>query len=1223
MKLIASVKQELDDIIQNVVHACNVDAAVIYLSKNEGFHLFGSMGFGDSIDPKSNISALAFFEEFFDKEQSIFVVEDVKNHPQLSPSPLFLQQHDAGFFAGICLRADTEDMLGLLCIFSKQPKTLSAVERTLFGYFAKNAEQGLRVDNLYKAQEHLLSAELVSKNESSFRVLCEMLPLGIFSTDGDGKCTYTNPKWREICGLTLEESLGDGWQESLHPEDKEHIFNTWQRQTDSKEEFGYEFKMIHKNGIIRNVYAFAKPVANEHGEIIGYMGTVQDITAQKARHHDDNILLDTLKNEFIVSITDTSGNILEVNDAFCDISQYSSEELIGSNHRIINSGTHSKAFFKDLWQTLKNKTTWHGEICNRAKDGSLYWVDSVITPLVDTNGEINRYVSIRSDISEKKKQQLELRKSQTLLDRTGKLAGVGGWEVDLKDQTVYWSDETRKIHGVDDTYQPTLEEAINFYAPEARPIIAKAVENAVITGDNWDFELPFIQKDGTHIWVRAAGSVVHENGEAIKLIGAFQNVTERVLQNREIDVARARFELATDSGKIGVWEFDISTGSLKWDKWMYRLYGLESRAQNESYEFWTSFLHPDDKQKTETLVADAIENIAQYDTEFRIVWNDNSIHHIRATARVTRDEHGRPLKMIGANWDVTDLTEITQKLSLQRELLEVTLESIGDAVITTDAQGNTTWLNPIAQQLTGWSNKDAIGRDLGHIFHIVNEDTRLRTENPVETCLEQGRIVGLANHTILISRDGKEYGIEDSAAPIRSASGEILGAVLVFHDVTEQRRLSNEISYQATHDSLTGLVNRLEFETRLRRLLQKPKSDNTSHALLYIDLDQFKIINDTCGHSVGDKALQQISDLLKQIIRDRDTVARLGGDEFGVILEHCSVKQAIRVSEAICQQMDEFRFIHDNRRFRIGTSIGLVSIDERWTTTSSILQAADKSCYAAKEAGRNRVHIWSESDLAMRTRQGEMQWTTRIENALDENRFILYAQRLTNLDSDSEGIHAEILVRLQGEDGSTILPGAFFPAAERFHLASRIDRWVLKNAIKWLDERPTELFQRIDLLCINLSGQSVGDRAFHKYAYEIFNGLSAQTCTKICLEITETAAITNLTDASLFVEQVSNLGVRVALDDFGAGASSFDYLKKLPVDILKIDGHFIQDLIDDPLDEAAVRCFVEVANIMNLKTVAEFVDSPEILNRVKQLGIDYAQGFLSHKPEPVDLAIKL
>ncbi len=1192
------------------------------MTKKERLHISSSIGLGVSKESNCDLSAYAFFEEFLDTNTGLFVIDDVESDPFFSSNNFVFDRLNARFFAGVGLFADDGELLGLFCVSDSKPKTLTSTQGSILRYFAKSAEKSLRADYTFQAQQLVLSSDLAIKNDNNFQVLCEILPLGIFTTDSDGKCTYTNPKWREIYGLSLEDSLGDGWQNGLHPDDKPHIFGTWQHHTELKEEFGYEFRTKHKTGETRIVYAYAKPVLDETKKIVGYVGTVQDITSQKERHHDDNVLLDTLRSEFIVSITDTSGEIIEVNEAFCAISQYTREELIGKNHRIINSGTHTKEFFNGLWQTLRNRGAWHGEICNRAKDGSLYWVDSVITPLVNCRGEIDRYISIRSDISQKKTQEQELIKSRTLLRKTGQLAGVGGWEVNLEDKSIYWSDETRKIHGVDDEYQPNLDEAIEFYAPEARKIISKAIEDSIETGASWDYELPFIQHNGTQIWVRAAGSVEHENGKPTKILGAFQDITERVKQSREVDAARARFELATDSGKIGVWELDVCTNALKWDSWMYRLYGVESREQIETYEFWSSFLHHEDKESTEKLVATSIADMTQLDTEFRIVWNDNSVHYIRATARITCDEFGQPLKMIGANWDVTDLREATNKISMQRELLEVTLESIGDAVITTDAQGYTTWLNPIAQQLTGWSNKDAIGRQLGHIFHIVNEDTRLRTENPVETCLNQGRIVGLANHTILISRDGEEYGIEDSAAPIRSSKGDILGAVLVFHDVTEQRRLSNEISYQATHDSLTDLVNRMEFETRLRRLLRQPVNEKQPHALLYIDLDQFKIVNDTCGHSVGDKALQQVSKLMQEVIRTRDTLARLGGDEFGVLLEHCSVEKAIRVAETICQQMDTFRFTHENHRFRIGASVGLVSIDERWTTTSALMQAADKSCYAAKEAGRNRVHIWSESDLAMRTRQGEMQWTTRIESALDEKRFELYAQRLITSDCNKSGIHAEVLVRLRDTDGAIILPGAFFPAAERFHLATRIDRWVLRNAIDWLVTRPKNLQDDIDMLCINLSGQSVGDRAFHSFANEILNEIDEHVCSKICLEITETAAITNLTDASLFIEQVSSLGVLVALDDFGAGASSFDYLKKLSVDILKIDGQFIRDLMDDPLDEAAVRCFVEVANIVGLKTVAEFVGTQEVFDRVKALGIDFSQGFLLHEPEPIDLAIK-
>jgi EAL domain-containing protein (putative c-di-GMP-specific phosphodiesterase class I) len=280
------------------------------------------------------------------------------------------------------------------------------------------------------------------------------------------------------------------------------------------------------------------------------------------------------------------------------------------------------------------------------------------------------------------------------------------------------------------------------------------------------------------------------------------------------------------------------------------------------------------------------------------------------------------------------------------------------------------------------------------------------------------------------------------------------------------------------------------------------------------------------------------------------------------------------------------------------------------------MQAADTSCYAAKDAGRNRVHVWFDTDQAMHARHGEMQWATRLEQALDEDRFVLYAQRIEALGEGSSGLHAEVLIRMLDPDGSLIPPGAFLSAAERFHMATRIDRWVLRRAVQQI--RALRDLKALDTLCINLSGQSVGDRAFHRHAIDAFTEAGSAVCQRICLEITETAAVTNMADASIFIEEVRALGVRVALDDFGAGASSFGYLKTLQVDLLKIDGSFIRDVIDDPLDDAAVRCFVDVARVVGVKTVAEFVDRPEVLARVREIGIDYAQGFLLHRPVPIE-----
>ena len=1348
----SSPEVEFDALVEAAALVCNVPISLISLVDAERQWFKANVGLPGATETPRDMAFCAYAIHYND----IFEVEDATKDSRFSDNPLVMSNPNIRFYAGAPLRLTNGANVGTLCVIDVQPHKLDEKQRAILASLAKAAVKALEarralfeVQRTIKQMSHM-SMQLL-ESEGRFRALSEASPLGIFSTDSNGSCTYTNSQWQNIYGLSFEESLGDGWQAGLHPDDKEKVFSEWQAKAPLGAEFNVEFRTLHKDGAVRHVHARAKPIVSVDEEITGFVGSVEDITEHKKLTLENNALLDTIRANFIMSITKINGDIIEVNDNFCRLSKYPREELIGRPHRIVNAGFHPDSFFSNMWLTITNGSSWRSELCNRAKDGSVYWVDCVITPLANESGEIDRYISIRTDItarktaqaelisekqyfasviegagagtwewniqtgytrfneqwanilgytleelspisvqtwldlthpddlmradellkkhfagatdtyecefrmrnslglwvwilargrvlthtaegnpewmfgthvdiSQRKEQENVLKKTQALLDKTGKIAGVGGWEVDLVSGLIYWSDETCRIHGVALGHKPTLDEAINFYAPEARPIIQAAVEHAMQTGESWDLELPFIQAGGQKIWVRAVGSVEFDAQKPSRIVGAFQNITERVQQRLAVEDAHKRMSLATDSGEIGIWELDLVLGTLKWDEWMYRLYGLLPSDQVNAYELWVTHLHPDDKAAVEKSFADCIAGIAPFNTEFRVIWSDGSVHSLRASGRVTNDEQGNTLSIIGVNWDVTRLRNLTNQLSEQHELMHVTLKSIGDAVITTDANGKVEWLNPVAERMTGWVSEEAKGRPLAQVFHIVNEATRAPTENPVATCLAQGKIVGLANHTLLISRNGDEFGIEDSAAPIRNEQGEVLGVVLVFHDVTEQRRLSGEVSYQATHDALTGLANRAEFESCLRRLLHRTHEDKSHHALMYIDLDQFKIVNDTCGHSAGDQLLQQVSKLLSETVRSRDTLARLGGDEFGVILEHCSTDQAQRVAQEICDKMENFRFLHDQHRFRIGTSIGLVAMDNRWQTTAALMQAADTSCYAAKDAGRNRVHVWFDTDQAMRARHGEMQWTTRIEQALDENHFELYAQRIENLQEPEKGIHAEVLLRMLDTDGSIILPGAFLPAAERFHLASRIDRWVLRNSIGWLkaldQSAPT-----IEMLCINLSGQSIGDRAFHRHAVEILSAAGGSICAKICIEITETAAVTNLSDASLFIEQVSALGVRVALDDFGAGASSFGYLKNLSVDILKIDGQFIKDLMDDPLDDVAVRCFIDVAKVCDLKTVAEFVDKPAVLQRVRELGIDYAQGFLLHKPEPIDLIL--
>ena len=829
---------------------------------------------------------------------------------------------------------------------------------------------------------------------------------------------------------------------------------------------------------------------------------------------------------------------------------------------------------------------------------------------------LNGVVAAVEDITVHCKQEQTLHKIQTLLKQTGALADVGGWELDIATGQLTWSEQTCIIHGVSIDYQPTLAAAIGFYAPESQPVIRAAIQRAIDHGVDWDLELQLIRADGQQLWVHAVGNIEYENNRPATVFGAIQNVTQKVQQRQAIEFVHDRMALATNSRNIGIWEWDMSTDRLTWTPLMYQLYGLPPNNDPLTFDVWRNLLHPDDRIRAEKTLIRSLACGIDLEGEFRIVRADGQIRQTRASTRISRDNNGKAVRVVGVNWDITQIRSLTSTLAEQHALLHVTLQSIGDAVITTGTSGCITWLNPAAEKMTGWSIEDAVNRPISQVFNIIDSDTGLIAPNPIMTCLEHQQRVSLPVDTLLKSLDGCKYGIQESAAPIRDEHNKILGAVLVFRDVTEQRRLSSEMTYRATHDSLTGLLNRIEFENRVSDALAASRSNKTEDALFFVDLDQFKLVNDACGHKKGDQLLKQIAELILASVREEDSVARLGGDEFGVLLRNCSIDVAEAIAQELCNKMDDSRFIHEKRRFRIGTSIGLVPINHRWSDVTDIMQAADVACFAAKDAGRNRVHIWFDTDDNMNERKSQMKCATQLEQALDDDMFVLFGQRLENLTEKEPGLHFEVLLRMYNQHGMPVQPEAFLPAAERFHLATRIDRWVLKHAVDKLLrlQHPGE----VSTICINLSGQSVSDRVFHHDAVELLENAGTTVCKRICIEITETAVVTNLADASVFIDQLHALHVRVALDDFGAGASSFGYLRSLNVDTLKIDGQFIKNMLREPLDAAAVRCFIDVANIQGLQTVAEYVDDESVLQHVRQMGIDFAQGFLLHRPEPMD-----
>lgn len=574
--------------------------------------------------------------------------------------------------------------------------------------------------------------------------------------------------------------------------------------------------------------------------------------------------------------------------------------------------------------------------------------------------------------------------------------------------------------------------------------------------------------------------------------------------------------------------------------------------------------------------------------------------------------------------EIEERKRIEQELSREKELAQVTLQSIGDAVITTDAGENVAYLNPVAERLTGWSLAEAKGLPLSQVFHIIDELTRQRVDNSVSVVLRTGESVELTNHTALMARDGSEYSITDSAAPIKDGDNAVLGAILVFHDVTESRSLAQRLAWQASHDELTGLKNRRYFELKLSELIRNFYQE---HILCYLDLDQFKIVNDTCGHAAGDELLKQVGTALNQSVRSGDIVARLGGDEFGILLSHCSLENARRAMDLIRQEIQDFRFAWDDKIFGIAVSIGVVELDSGIGNLADALGAADAACYAAKERGRNRLYVYRADDQQLSEQRSQQEWVTRIHQALDKNQFRLYQQPIASASSRlGEMHHCEILLRMVDDTGQLFPPMAFIPAAERYGLMPEVDRWVvqaffaqasqLHSATALSGSKPAV---GTGFYCINLSGASLNDEQFLPFLKQQI-ACSPISAEALCFEITETVAVANLNKAREFIHELKTLGCLFALDDFGSGMSSFGYLQHLAINYVKIDGSFVRNLLKDEINTSIIESITKVVHSMGLKAIAEHVEDAATQRKLQSLGVDYVQGYGIGRPVPLMIA---
>ncbi|MEM9264140.1 MAG: EAL domain-containing protein [Cyanobacteria bacterium P01_F01_bin.13] len=701
--------------------------------------------------------------------------------------------------------------------------------------------------------------------------------------------------------------------------------------------------------------------------------------------------------------------------------------------------------------------------------------------------------------------------------------------------------------------------------------------------------------------------VMDDSDQVVLIIPEGRDISDRKRIETDLEASQKHYASLAAAAPVGIFRTDLQGDCIYVNERWCDIAGIS--AEDALGTGWAVASHPDDRARISQEWYQAAQTNQMFQSEYRFQTPSGWATWVYGQAVAEYDGNGEITGYVGTVTDITNRKLLEVALETEKEIAQVTLDSIGDAVITTNARGQVNYLNPIAEVMTGWTTQTANGQPLSQVFNIVNETTGEPATNPVDRVLASGKIEGLANHTVLIRRDGQEFSIEDSAAPIFNRANQLIGVVMVFHDVTQSRSLARQLSWQANHDSLTQLFNRHYFENTLEAMVTAAVQQKQHHVLCYLDLDQFKVVNDTSGHLAGDELLRQLAGLLRRHIRAADIIARLGGDEFGIILTHCPLDRAVNIAEDLRQAIADYLFVWQDKVFRVGVSIGLVAITSNSTNATAVMSAADVACYAAKYRGRNRIQIYQRDNAALNQQRQERQWSVIIRQALETDRFCLYRQKIvqtTDLDEKNPHFY-EVLVRMLNSADEIVSPAVFIPAAERYDLMPMLDRWVIRTCLDNLEQLPQASTQRV-LYSINLSGTSLNDEQFLRFVQTEFERVTVPP-DYICFEITETAAISDFERATSFIRELKGLGCRFALDDFGSGMSSFAYLKALPVDFLKIDGDFIRTITSDLTTQAIVESIHRIGNVMGLRTIAESVEDDSILAKLQAIGIDFVQGY--------------
>ena len=1025
----------------------------------------------------------------------------------------------------------------------------------------------------------------------------------------------------ETFGNTLEEFFG-----LLSPEDGARVDRIRQSALQSGSHYQLDYRIrCPKTAGVRHIRSTVRLIRGDDGTLTHGTGVCWDVTDDVERNqrlHDTLVLLQAVMNGTpdLIYAKDRDGRYALVNPAVERLMGRSSNEILGRHDtEIFPAEMASRLIENDRHVMQSGEPSTMEETAMLG--GVLRTYSSTKAPRRDERGKITGLIGISRDITDAKAAEEALRHSEMRWQFALYGSGDGVWDQNLETGEVFYSHQWKAMLGYDqDEVGTSASEWSDRMHPEDLPR-CRAIIEAHLRGETPDFAIEnrLLAKDGNWRWIYDRGKVIERaaDGRALRIIGTHTDITARKEAESAILALNQRLQLAIEAAGVGVFEYDFASQRYNWDDRLHRLYDMPPDSYDGSRQAWLDRIHPDDVAAITREYDRAMREGTLFDMEFRL-WDRRSgrIRHIHSLARVIRDEAGAPIRTVGMDWDVTEHKELVEALFEEKERLRITLHSIGDAVISTDAHARITFMNPGAEEMTGWPGPDAVGRRLSEVFRIVDGATGEPLADPVETCLSRMRPYYLSEGAVLLRRDGERRSVRDSAAPVRTASGEIIGAVLVFQDVTKARILQQALEHSANHDSLTGLPNRSAFEREIRLSLEQARKSQHRHVLCFVDLDRFKIVNDSAGHAAGDALLREVANLMRRVCRTEDVPARLGGDEFALLLRDCSIVEGEAIAQRFLRGLAQLRFAWDGRTYQIGASVGLTRIDAEAPRQDELMSQADIACYTAKTSGRNQLAVYEDGKGSTHRNHSEMRVAAGIRHAIEANRFHLYAQQIFDLSGREGGQrHFEILLRMLDDAGNVVEPAAFIPASEHYDLMGSIDRWVIHAAFRRYGSR---LLGAGDIsLAINLSANSLSDPFLWPLLQEEFtqSGLSPR---RVHFEIAEMAVINNLTAAQQFISKARGAGCGVMLDDFGKGLSSFTHLRQFSVDGLKNDGDFVRQMAQSDVDRTIVESINMVGHRLGAITVAEQVENEETLTLLRAIGVDRAQGFVLARPQPLE-----